>query len=71
MAKTKPIITHTEIYVRAIRTIEAEIDEFRRRCSGFPQEEGEKMFQAATKDLRIKLEALKAMYIYETGAEYV
>lgn len=71
MAKTKPIITHTEILVRAIRSIEKEIDEWRRRCAGFTQEEGEKMLRAATEDLRIKLEAMKEMYIYETGVEYV
>lgn len=71
MAKNKPVITHTEIYARAIRTIEAEIDEWRRRCAGFPQEEREKMFKAATEDLRIKLAALKEMYGIEAGVEYV
>ena len=69
--KTTPIITHTEIYARAIRTIEAEIDEWRRRCEGFPQEEREQMFRAATEELRIKLAALKEMYGIEAGVEYV
>lgn len=68
--KATPIITHTEIYARAIKTIKAEIDEWRRRCAGFPQEEREKMFSAATEELRSKLEALKEMYRIETGADY-
>ena len=68
--KTTPIITHTEIYVRAIRTIEAEIDEWRRRCAGFPQEERDKMFNAATETLMRKLDALLEMYRIETGADY-
>lgn len=70
MAKTKPIITHTEIYARAIRTIEAEIDEWRRRCVGFPQEERDALFNASTEELRSKLAALKEMYRFETGVEY-
>lgn len=68
--KTTPIITHTEIYARAIRTIEAEIDEWRRRCAGFPQEERDAMFTASTAELQIKLAALKEMYRIETGTEY-
>ena len=70
MAKSKPIITHTEIYARAIRTIEAEIDEFRRRCAGYSQEERDLMFRVATEELRCKLDALKTMYRIVTGAEY-
>ena len=67
--KTKPIITHTEILARAIRTVEAEIDEWRRRCAGFPQEERDALFNTATEELRGKLDALKQMYIIETGNE--
>lgn len=71
MAKrTTPIITHTEIYTRAIRTVEAEIDEWRRRCAGFHQEERDRFFSAATEELRIKLAALKEMYHIETGTDY-
>lgn len=68
--KATPIITYTEILNRAIRTVEAEIDEWRRRCSGFPQEEREQMFRRATEVLRSKLDALKEMYRIETGVEY-
>lgn len=69
--KTTPIITHAEILVRAIQTVEVEIDELRRQCAGFPQKERDELFNAATKDLRCKLDVLKQMYIIETGAEYV
>ena len=69
--KTTPIITHTEILSRAIRTVEADIDEWRRQCAGFPQEERDALFNASTKELRGKLDALKQMYLIETGTEYV
>lgn len=68
--KPTPIITHTEILSRAIRTVEAEIDEWRRRCAGFPQEERDALFNASTDELRRKLETLKQMYLIETGTEY-
>lgn len=68
--KTTPIITHTEIYARAIKSVEAEIDEWRRRCAGFPQGEREKIFSAATEMLMCKLTSLKEMYRIETGTEY-
>lgn len=70
MAKTKPIITHTEILNRAICSIKADIDEWRRRCAGFPQEERDALFNSATELLRAKLDALENMYRIETGAEY-
>ena len=69
--KTTPIITHTEILARAIRTVDADIDEWRRRCAGFPQEERDALFSESTKELRGKLDALKQMYCFETGSEYV
>ena len=69
--KPTPIITHTEIYARAIRTIEAELDEWRRRCAGFPQEERVQLYTASTEELHGKLEALQELYRIETGAEYV
>ena len=68
--KTAPIITHTEIYARAIRHVEAEIDKWRSLCADFPQKEREQMFSASTEELRNKLEALKEMYRIETGVDY-
>ena len=64
---TKPIITHTEILARAMRTIEAEIEEWRGKCESFPIEQKEKMFAAATKELTEKLETLQTLYRIETG----
>ena len=71
MAKKTPIITHTEIITRAIQSYEAEIDEWRDRCKGFPQDQADSYFEAATKDLREKLDALKIMYRMETGTDFV
>ena len=64
--KNTPIITHTEILARAIRTIEDEIAEWHSKCAGIPQEH----IDTATEELRSKLDTLKQMYFVETGNEY-
>ena len=69
--KTTPIITHTEIITRAIHSIEEEIGKWRSQCEGLPQDMREQMFTASTKDLAVKLTALKSLYLIETGTEYV
>lgn len=68
--KTTPIITHTEILVRAIHSIEDEVTEWRDKCAGLPKEQRDTMLTAATKELNEKLEALKTLYRIETGAEW-
>lgn len=67
MRKT-PIITHTEILSRAIRSIEQEIEEWKARCEKLP--DGAQMFEAATAGLSAKLDALKDLYRIETGNDY-
>lgn len=69
--KANPIITHTEILNRAIKSIEAEIDEWSGRCKGLPKEQAENYFNATTKDLREKLETLKTLYRIETGTDFI
>ena len=64
--KTTPIITYTEILARAIRTFEDEIAEWNNKSDCFPQE----LIAKATEEPRAKLEALKTMYLIETGAEW-
>lgn len=66
--KTTPIITHTEILSRAIRSLEEEIAEWHSKGEGLPKELRDEMFTAATKEPREKLEALKTLYRIETGA---
>ena len=66
---TNPIITNTEILARAIRTVEDDIEEWRRKCENFPQDQRDTMFSAATKELAEKLEALKTLYRIETGSD--
>lgn len=68
--KTTPIITHTEILSRAIRSIEADIDEWRRQCESLPQPHKDGAFEISTKELRAKLDTLKTLYSIETGADY-
>lgn len=67
--KTTAIITHTEILSRAIRSIEADIADWRTKCEDLPQAQKDAMFATATKELREKLETLKTLYRIETGAE--
>lgn len=69
--KTTPIITHTEILARAIRSIEDEIDNMKTRCEGRMEEVLVKQIcDDYTAERTPKLEALKAMYLIETGNEY-
>lgn len=72
MAKRQqePIITHVEIYSRAIRNILDEIKSWEDRCEGLPQEQKDDMVNGATAHLRPKLDALKEMYRLESGIEY-
>lgn len=69
--KTTPIITHTEILARAIRSIEEEIGEWHNKCANFPQEQRDAMIAASTEELCKKLDWLKLAYYTETGNEYM
>ena len=67
--KITPVITHTEILSRAIRSIEADLADWDTKGDGIPQAQRDAMLAAATKELREKLEALKLLYRIETGAD--
>ena len=67
--KTTTIITHTEILSRAIRSIEADIADWHKKCEGLPLAQKDAMEATATKELREKLEILKTLYRIETGSE--
>lgn len=66
----EPIITHSEIYSRAIRSIQDEIKAWEDRCEGLSQEQKDDIVSRSTAHLRPKLEALKEMYRFESGDEY-
>lgn len=66
--KTTPIITHTEILCLAIRQLEHEIDETRKKCEGIPG--SEPLLQFTIKESAPKLEALRTLYKIETGTDY-
>lgn len=65
MAKKNPtpILTHTEIYSRAIRDLEREIDGWKDAGEGA-------MLEAVLSPLNEKLKALKTLYKIESGSEY-
>lgn len=66
--KTEPIITHTEILCRAIRSIEDEIRNQTNYMGGIP--ECEALLQAYVNERTPKLDALKEMYRIETGTDF-
>ena len=66
----EPIITHVEIYSRAIRNILDEIKVWEDRCKDLPQEQRDSMVSRSTAHLLPKLNALKEMYRMESGSEY-
>lgn len=71
MAKrTPPIITQAEIISRAIISIESEIEEWNNKCATLPQAQRDTMFEAATVELRAKLDTLKILYQIETGTDF-
>ena len=69
--KPAPVITHTEILVRAIHSIEAEIGEWHNKCANLPKEQRDTLIVAGTEGLREKLDVLIEMYRIETGTDYV
>ena len=78
MKKAEQTITHTEILVRAIRSFQDEIEELQRKASylGPAADEGftamtMEIVEQLTDPLIKKLEALKELYLIETGTEYV
>ena len=66
--KNNPIITHTEIICLAITAVDAQIAEWRDKCPDTPA--GFSMFCTATEGLQTKRQALKQLYMFETGTEY-
>lgn len=60
------MITHTEIIARAIRQIDAEIEDWREKTQDLP----ENMFRQVTGDLVTKREELLTLYQIETGTPY-
>lgn len=68
--KAEPIITHTEILARAIRSIDADINVWRERFVGLPEEIVKEKLAVCTDELVTKRDALKTLYHMETGVEY-
>ncbi len=66
--KPTPAITHTETLCLALRCLERDIDDMRKRCEGVPG--AESVLQHFIDQRSPKLEALKAMYRIETGTEF-
>jgi len=67
--KATPVITHTEILCRAIRSIEDEIKSQEAQVGAFPG--GKELIAAYVNERLSKLEALKEMYRIETGTDYI
>ena len=66
--KTTPIITHVEILHLAIRQLETQIENQRSLMAGIP--EGEAFLAQYMNERLIKINALKSIYLIETGTRY-
>lgn len=66
--KTSPVITHTEILCLALRCLEHDIDQMRKRCEGIPG--AEVALQHCIDEKAPKMEALRTLYRIETGTDY-
>lgn len=64
----KPTITHTETLCFAIRHLEADIGHWEKAIADLPDKE-ERLAHICERQLA-QLEALKQMYLFETGTEY-
>ena len=64
----KPIITHTETLCFAIPPLEADIGHWEKALADPPDKE-ERLARICERQLA-QLEALKQMYLFETGTEY-
>lgn len=71
----KPVITHTEILCYAIRHLESHINQWHESFASLPQDY--LAFMSASERTRGicareigQLDALKQMYLFETGTEY-
>ena len=69
MKKNTPIITHTQTLCYAIKHLENEIDNMKKRCEGKPG--GEEFIKMHLEQFGPQLDAIKEMYRIETGVEYV
>lgn len=75
MAKNEPILTHTEILCFAIRHLNHEIEDIKRKGENLAERTGNKemaddIVTHLTAPLTPKLEALLQMYRIETGTDY-
>lgn len=63
------MITQTEIICLAIKALDTDIETWRRKCAA-GGEEGEKIFERMTSEMRMKRETLCTLYLIQTGTEY-
>ena len=66
--RNKPIITQTEILVFAIRHLEDEIEDMKKRCEG--RQGVQEILENFISDREPKIEALKQLYHIQTGSEF-
>lgn len=74
-SKTNPIITHTEILCLAIRQLQSDIEDIKRRGESLAEKTGNKEMASdivaqLIAPITPKLEAIKEMYHIETGSNF-
>lgn len=68
--KSSPVLTHVEIICFAIRAIDMDIGNWVKKFEGLPEDYVAEHLEIATADLKAKREALRSLYLMETGYEY-
>ena len=75
MAKNEPVLTHTEILCLAIRQLQSDIEDIKRRGESLAEKTGNKemandIVAKLIAPITPKLEAIKEMYHIETGSNF-
>lgn len=63
------MITQTEILTLAIKALDTDIENWRIKCKN-GGEEGQKIFESVTAEMRMKRETLCTLYLIQTGNDY-
>lgn len=65
--KPEPVITHTELLCLAARTLEADISHWEEACADWPNGAAQAA-EICARQIK-QLDAIRQMYLFETGVE--
>ena len=69
--RSNPVITHTEILCLAIAQLQNQVQAYAEKASQFPKAHPNvELLEAMADSLKAKIDAIKTLYMMETGVEY-